>query len=238
MYEFSIAIIDSNMLVGIGLQQIIKDIMPADIQVFSTFEDLKFASKNKNFVHYFVASRVYFEHTAFFRDNARKSVILVNGDMQINGMKTLNVCQSEKLLVKSILSLHEAGHGPGHPGPDLRRKGEGSGHPASIQMPKGHPMMDGMKGHPTSVGMPKGHPMMDANREEAQQEQLLTSREIEVAVLLSKGFINKEIADKLNIGITTVNTHRTHIMEKLKARSLADIIVYCVMNGFVDVSDL
>jgi len=209
MNELSLAIIDSNMLVGIGLQQIIKDIMPADVQVFSTFEDLKFAiDGGKNFIHYFVASRVYFEHTQFFRDNARKSVVLVNGDMQINGMRTLNVCQSEKTLVKSILALHGSGHGPGHPGPNMKR----------TEMPP--------------------HAMMDTVPQPAPQEQLLSSREVEVAVLLSKGFINKEIADKLNISITTVITHRTHIMEKLKARSLADIIVYSVMNGLVEVGDL
>ncbi len=79
-----------------------------------------------------------------------------------------------------------------------------------------------------------GHMMTES----LSHEQLLSSREIEVAVLLSKGFINKEIADKLNISITTVITHRTHIMEKLKARSLADVIVYSVMNGFVEVEDL
>lgn len=209
MHELSIAIIDSNMLVGIGLQQIIKDIMPADIQVFTTYEELKLAIEGgKTFIHYFVASRVYFEYTSFFRDNARKSVVLVNGDMQINGMKTLNVCQSENALVKSILALHSSGHGPGHPGPNMKRHEGGS-----------HPM---------------GHMMTES----LSHEQLLSSREIEVAVLLSKGFINKEIADKLNISITTVITHRTHIMEKLKARSLADIIVYSVMNGFVEVEDL
>jgi len=209
MNELSLAIIDSNMLVGIGLQQIIKDIMPADVQVFSTYEDLKFAiDGGKNFIHYFVASRVYFEHTQFFRDNARKSVVLVNGDMQINGMRTLNVCQSEKTLVKSILALHGSGHGPGHPGPNMKR----------TEMPP--------------------HTMTDTAPQPAPQEQLLSSREVEVAVLLSKGFINKEIADKLNISITTVITHRTHIMEKLKARSLADIIVYSVMNGLVEVGDL
>ncbi len=211
MHDLSIAIIDSNMLVGIGLQQIIKDIMPADIQTFTTFEELKNAIENgKNFIHYFVASRVYFEHTQFFRDNARKSVVLVNGDMQINGMKTLNVCQNEKMLVKSILALHGSGHGPGHPGPNMKRTG-------IIEHPMG---------------------MEDTSMHPATQEQLLSPREVEVAVLLSKGCINKEIADKLNISITTVITHRTHIMEKLKARSLADIIVYSVMNGLVEVEDL
>ena len=37
---------------------------------------------------------------------------------------------------------------------------------------------------------------------------LLSAREIEVLVLITKGLINKEIADKLNISLTTVITHR------------------------------
>ena len=42
---------------------------------------------------------------------------------------------------------------------------------------------------------------------EAHQE-ILSAREIEVLVLITKGLINKEIADKLNISLTTVITHR------------------------------
>lgn len=68
--------------------------------------------------------------------------------------------------------------------------------------------------------------------------QVLSAREIEVAVLLSKGFINKEIADRLQISITTVISHRKNIMEKLNARSLADVIVYSLVNGFVSIGDL
>lgn len=211
MPELSIAIIDSNMLASIGLELILKDIMPADIQTFSSFEELTYSiDKGKNFIHFFVASRIYFEHTQFFRYNARKSVVLVNGDMQINGMKTINVQQNEKMLIKSMLALHNTGHGPGHPGPNMKRHGQGN--------------------HPKDMSC-----MTDID---APQEPILSKREIEVAVLLSKGCINKEIAEKLNISITTVITHRTHIMEKLKARSLADIIVYCVMNGYVEVEDL
>ena len=43
----------------------------------------------------------------------------------------------------------------------------------------------------------------------------LSAREIEVLVLITKGLINKEIADKLNISLTTVITHRKNIVEKL-----------------------
>jgi DNA-binding NarL/FixJ family response regulator len=69
-------------------------------------------------------------------------------------------------------------------------------------------------------------------------EPLLSAREMEVAVLLAKGLINKEIGDRLNISVTTVITHRKNIMEKLHARSLADIIIYAVMNGLVDVGEI
>ena len=120
MNNLSIAIVDSNILAGIGLQQILEDIMPmADIQLFTTFEELA-ANKDSHFIHFFVASRIYFEHAQYFRENAKRSIVLVNGDMQINGVMTLNVCQQEKMLVKSILALHSTGHGPGHPGPTMK----------------------------------------------------------------------------------------------------------------------
>jgi DNA-binding NarL/FixJ family response regulator len=66
----------------------------------------------------------------------------------------------------------------------------------------------------------------------------LSPREAEVAVLLAKGMINKEIADKLNIGLTTVVSHRKNIMDKLNAKSLADITIHCVLNGLVDIAEI
>lgn len=67
---------------------------------------------------------------------------------------------------------------------------------------------------------------------------VLSQRETEVAILLAKGLINKEIADRLCISLTTVISHRKNIMDKLKARSLADIIVYVVSHGMINVEEL
>ena len=53
----------------------------------------------------------------------------------------------------------------------------------------------------------------------------LTERETEILTFLSKGFANKEIADKLNISVPTVRTHLRHIYEKLHVRSRAEAIV-------------
>lgn len=62
----------------------------------------------------------------------------------------------------------------------------------------------------------------------------LSAREIEVLVLVSQGFINKEIAEKLNISLTTVITHRKNITEKLGIKSVSGLTMYAVMNGYIE----
>lgn len=71
-----------------------------------------------------------------------------------------------------------------------------------------------------------------------QQANPLTSREVEVLVLIVRGYINKEIADRLNIGLTTVISHRKNIMEKLGLKSVSALTIYAVMNGYVDVDKI
>ena len=66
----------------------------------------------------------------------------------------------------------------------------------------------------------------------------LTDREIEVLSLIVQGYINKEIADKLNISLSTVITHRRNIMEKLNAKSVSALTIYAVMQGFVDITNI
>lgn len=65
-------------------------------------------------------------------------------------------------------------------------------------------------------------------------ERDLSPREIEVLVLLTKGLINKEIADKLNISLTTVISHRKNITEKLGIKSVSGLAIYAVMHGYIE----
>ena len=65
-------------------------------------------------------------------------------------------------------------------------------------------------------------------------QEILSAREIEVLVLVTKGLINKEIADKLNISLTTVITHRKNITEKLGIKSVSGLTIYAVMNGYIE----
>jgi len=70
------------------------------------------------------------------------------------------------------------------------------------------------------------------------QQKILSDREIEVMSLIVQGFINKEIADKLNIGLATVITHRKNIMEKLGMKSVSALTIYAVMHGYVDINKI
>lgn len=66
------------------------------------------------------------------------------------------------------------------------------------------------------------------------ENNILTPREIEVLQLVVKGHINKEIADKLHISLTTVISHRKNITEKLGIKSVSGLTIYAVMNGYVE----
>lgn len=66
----------------------------------------------------------------------------------------------------------------------------------------------------------------------------LSPREIEVLTHIVRGYINKEIADKLCISLSTVITHRKNITEKLKRKSVGALTVYAVMQGYTDIEEI
>lgn len=182
-----LAIIEDNVLAGIGLQQLLKDMLPKTEVL--TFGDVSELSQDvaELCAHFFVSSHVYFTNISFFQSFLHKTIVLVNGSIRIKGVSTLNVSQDEKTLIRDIFSLHRTGHG------SLCKLAEVS---------------------------------------------LLSTREIEVVVLLCHGLINKEIADRLNISLATVITHRKNIMGKLHARTLADVIIFSLLNGYINIGDL
>ena len=73
---------------------------------------------------------------------------------------------------------------------------------------------------------------------EILKRKILSDREIEVMSLIVQGLINKEIADKLNIGLATVITHRKNIMDKLGMKSVSALTIYAVMHGYVDINKI
>jgi len=62
---------------------------------------------------------------------------------------------------------------------------------------------------------------------------LLSDREREVLQLIAEGRSNKEVASLLNISLTTTETHRAHILQKLGVHSVPELILYAVRKGIV-----
>ena len=62
---------------------------------------------------------------------------------------------------------------------------------------------------------------------------LLTTREREVLQLVAEGQSNKDVANFLNLSLYTVETHRTHILQKLNLHSVPVLILYAVRKGII-----
>jgi DNA-binding NarL/FixJ family response regulator len=62
---------------------------------------------------------------------------------------------------------------------------------------------------------------------------LLTDREKEVLQLLAEGRSNKEVATLLDVGVSTVETHRANLMQKLNLHSTAEIVLYAVRKRLI-----
>ena len=62
----------------------------------------------------------------------------------------------------------------------------------------------------------------------------LSDRETDVLVLVAKGLSSKEIADKLNISVHTVNSHRKNITHKTGIKSVAGLAVYAMIHNLME----
>jgi DNA-binding NarL/FixJ family response regulator len=62
---------------------------------------------------------------------------------------------------------------------------------------------------------------------------LLTDREKEVLQLLAEGRSNKEVAALLDVGLSTVETHRANLMQKLNLHNTAEIVLYAVRKRII-----
>jgi len=76
------------------------------------------------------------------------------------------------------------------------------------------------------------------NFEEKQTKQdsdQISKRELDVLKLIVDGMTNEEIANELHISVTTVRTHRAHLMSKTGSSNAASLIMYAIKNRIVEV---
>ena len=76
----------------------------------------------------------------------------------------------------------------------------------------------------------------DADEMRRAEENPLSEREQEVLRLLALGHTNQEIAKQLFISVRTAETHRAHIMQKLRLATRADLVRYALAQGLLDES--
>ena len=74
----------------------------------------------------------------------------------------------------------------------------------------------------------------ETEAEKRAAEDPLTDREREVLRLLALGHTNQEIAQQLYISVRTAETHRAHIMQKLRLESRAELVRYAIDQKLLD----
>lgn len=83
-------------------------------------------------------------------------------------------------------------------------------------------LLKGMMSRPTTPATPES------------KVNLLTAREKEIVQLVAEGYINKEIAARLDISVRTVDAHKNNIITKLKLKSSVDIVKFAIKHGLVE----
>jgi DNA-binding NarL/FixJ family response regulator len=73
------------------------------------------------------------------------------------------------------------------------------------------------------------------NESDSATRCVLTPREREVIQLVAEGRTTKEVATALRLSVKTAETHRTNLMRKLDLHSVADLTLYAVRNGIVQI---
>jgi len=72
-----------------------------------------------------------------------------------------------------------------------------------------------------------------ANKGIVDRYDLLSEREREVLQLVAEGLSSKQIADVLSISPATVETHRTHVLQKLALRNTAEVVLFAARRGII-----
>lgn len=75
----------------------------------------------------------------------------------------------------------------------------------------------------------------DEEKPDDKSSEHLSARELEILKLYVDGMINKEVSEKLDISIRTVETHKNHIMKKLGLRSTVELVKYAIKNNIAEI---
>lgn len=79
--------------------------------------------------------------------------------------------------------------------------------------------------------------LAESTGQEAEGAGKLTNRERQVLAMIAEGQSNKEMANKLGVGVRTIETHRERMMAKLDIHSVAGLTKFAIANGIVNLEN-
>ena len=204
-----IAIIDQNTLEATGLKSIIGDIAPmADVSIFSSVEDMQREMEENT------DGTIPFVH--FF---VSSQIVVERADFFLQRQRQTIVLTAQPVSGPQFshfrtLCTAQLEHDFLKSILTLFQHAHGQHSP-----------------HPTPA-------MAEGDSAHEPVKGILSARETEVLALIVRGFINKEIADRHNISINTVITHRKNITRKTGIKTVAGLTVYAILNGYVDINSV
>lgn len=72
--------------------------------------------------------------------------------------------------------------------------------------------------------------------ETAPKDTQLTMREQQILSLITQGLQNREVAERLGVSAKTIDNHRTNLMRKINAHSVAELLSFAMREGYFDAS--
>ena len=85
---------------------------------------------------------------------------------------------------------------------------------------------------------PGSYPSSSEQRSPDEGREELSQREKEILISVAQGLLNKEIADRHNISINTVITHRKNITRKTGIKTVAGLTAYAILNNLIDINSI
>ena len=206
--DVELAVIDANTLCCVGLKSMLQDLVPH--ATVRVFSSFSELMRDTPFgyVHYFVSFSIYFQQVEFFQKLGHRVVLLVQNAEQSQRVHLPALDASLPEAQLIVQILHLRQMGGRHGEGRMREPFHGPDY-GTRRLPR---------------------------NPQAQPE--LSAREVEVLSLMVRGLINKEIAERLSIGLTTVITHRKNIQDKTGIKSLSGLTVYAILNGYVRVEEI
>ncbi len=96
------------------------------------------------------------------------------------------------------------------------------------------PMIDDLK----KSGVEDWQELLTQEVKVDETHHAISQRELDVLRLVALGYLNKEIADKLNISLNTVLSHRKNITAKLGIKTVSGLIFYCITHGHISADEI